>query len=56
MDKKQNSSIYIFPARDSFETQRDLQIEIEGVENHLSCQWMSKESWSSHTYIRQTRF
>ena len=27
----------------------------EGMENYLSCHWKSKESWSSHTYIRQTR-
>ena len=24
------------------------------VENYLSCYWKSKESWSRHTYIRQT--
>ena len=25
------------------------------MENYLSCDWKPKESWSSHTYIRQTR-
>ena len=25
------------------------------MENYLSYYWKSKESWSSHTYVRQTR-
>ena len=34
---------------------KHLQIESEWMENYLSCHWKSKESWSSHPYIRQTR-
>ena len=25
------------------------------MEEHLSCKWMSKESWNSNTYIGQNR-
>ena len=30
--------------------------ESEGIEKGIPCQWKSKESWSSNTYIRKNIF
>ena len=29
--------------------------ESEGMEKGIPCKWKQKESWGSHTYIRQNR-
>ena len=55
-ETKKTRPICILPIRDSFQTERHLQIETEGFEKNLSCQWMTKETWGSNTYIRQIDF
>ena len=35
--------------RDTFGTKRYIQTESERMEDHLSCQWASKESWGSNS-------
>jgi len=45
----------MLPTRDKFQTKRHLYIESEGIETHLSCKWMPKESQDSGTYIRENR-
>ena len=37
------------------QTQGHIQTENEGMEEGIPCKWKSKESWSSHTPIRQNR-
>ena len=55
MDKKGSRPMYIMPTRDSFQAQKHMQIENEGIENHLSHKQMLKERVAVLTYIGQNK-
>ena len=55
LNRYKTGPIYMLPTRDSFQIQRHIQIENEGMIKGIPWKWKSKESQRSNTYIRESR-
>ena len=55
MIEKKTRFICMLHMRDTLQILRHSQTESKVMEKHPPCKWQCKETWGSHTYIRQNR-